>query len=248
MDWWTNILARADVRDFSPSMLHRPGPISQMSQNERADYDNKFKAAMSGIGTYLRDTQHALPGNKTKFSRPPDINVQNATRRTVNERNKKEAKETLQRLLDAGNSQRSDLPADARPQSQAIDPEEYKNPAVLDAIADLVRRLSGEETFKRDDSYQVFDSNTSRKEYRNEVWAVNGETWHNCLRVRSWVPRTGVRRAQELENPVRFQQGAASSFQPNMEDYHTTLYLATRVGDSTHSVACRFVSTCPRPG
>jgi hypothetical protein len=230
MDWWTNILARANVRDFSPSMLHRPGPMSQMNQNERVAYKNKFDAAMSGISDYLRDTQHSLPGNRTKFSRPPDINVQNATRRTANAANKKRAKETLQRLLDAGNSQRSDLPADARPQRQAIDPEEYKNPAFLDGIADLVRRLSGEETFERDDSYQVFDSNTSRKEYRNEAWAVNGETWHNCLRVRSWVPRTGVRRAQELENPVRFQQGAASSFQPNMEDYNTTLYLATRVG------------------
>jgi len=233
MDWWTNVLNKSGNPDFDPAMLHKQGPASRLSEDEQQEHMRTWEATLDGISKYLKETQHSLPGSRTKFRNPPEINIQNALDHRKNKKNKEDAIATLQKLVNAGDSQRAAL-GGAAPARQAIDAKEFENPAFRDMVADLARKYSREASFVKDDNTDVFDSNMFRKEYRNESWLINGEVYDSCLRVRQWKPRVGIRQ------------------EPQMQDYETVIYLATRYGskgevDSGGSIKIDSKSPTERP-
>ncbi len=215
MDWWTNVLAKSGNVDFDPATLHRQGPVSHLSADEQVAYMKQWNDTLDGISKYLKETQHNLPGSRTKFKNPPEINIQNALDHPKNKKNKEAAVATLQKLVNAGDSQRVEL-GDAAPTRETIDAKEFMNPAFRDMVADLARKYSRESAFVQDDYTDVFDSNMFRKEYRSEQWIVDGAVFGNCLRVRQWKLR--------LDSSPGIRQ------KPQMQDYETVIYLATRYG------------------
>ena len=202
MDWWVNVLHKSGNNAVDPADLHRRGAPQDQDAWDRT---------LASVSTYLRDTQHSLPDTRTKMDRPPEINVQNTIDNRNDKRNKDMAKATLQKLVQRHDSTRQEL-GGARPNRPDITEEEFKNPVFRRVMADMARNMARNDAFEVADQTQVFDANTMRKEYRNEVWMVDGEEWTNCLRIRSWKPKNGVRQ------------------EPTMVDYETTIYLASRYG------------------
>lgn len=228
LDWWLNMLGRIgmdDPQEFTAEFLHGGDRVlSKMNANDAVRYKQKWDAAMTMVQNFINEQNASLPGNKTKFLNPPDIHVQNAVKEPKrNEKNTKDAIESIRKLIVKHDSRRKQLPNVQNQLAVDLTPADLDNPAFRDLLYEIMRKYEHREAFGRGDNTTVFDPNQTRTEYRNE--SHNG--YHNCLRIRQWNPTVSTRLGEWKKNAAGDDTWVPARREG---DYETTIYYATRKG------------------
>lgn len=248
-NWWSNLASlKVDGEPFDVEFINTHKGKTDMV---------KFKKHMDIAYDYLYSRHCNLPTDGegsviTKMSKPAEIYVQkrwDKPRDGKAERWERMESETVAEATNYLDSLKEQIKANYEKIQKGLTPKPIKidatgNMAFYDMLHDTQTTMVARHAYRQDPNAHIrkFDPDMMRVEIRNAIVVDDdNKTWNNCLKVRTWQPRTeaqvnsdekkSAKKGKKKGKDAKTEERQAFQLRREARDYKEVVYYANRGGE-----------------